>query len=137
MLVRMAPIVLVVFEGTRRLYSSVARHKMALYMYFWEYTSRQIRSQLLQAILNLGKDVHSHQSPVHKRAYYLVLPSMHYTDLSLVPNHECHGKSEWRKNTRERRSTTSHYLMLANDKDEIIETSQWRLTVGASQGIQS
>ncbi|KAH3742039.1 hypothetical protein DPMN_048771 [Dreissena polymorpha] len=49
----------------------------------------------------------------------------------------CHGKSEWRKNTRERRSTTSHYLMLANDKDEIIETSQWRLTVGASQGIQS
>ncbi|KAH3737761.1 hypothetical protein DPMN_044355, partial [Dreissena polymorpha] len=57
MLVRMAPIVLVVFEGTRRLYS-------------------------------LGKYVYSHQSPVHKRPYKLVLPSMYYTDLSLVPNHE-------------------------------------------------
>ncbi|KAH3896960.1 hypothetical protein DPMN_021144 [Dreissena polymorpha] len=52
-----APNVLVVFEGTRRLYS-------------------------------LGKYVYSHQSTVHKRAYKLVLPSIHYTDLSLVPNHE-------------------------------------------------
>ncbi|KAH3786085.1 hypothetical protein DPMN_164186 [Dreissena polymorpha] len=45
-------------------------------------------SQLLQAILSLGKYVYSHPSPVHQRPYKLVLPSMHYTDLSLVPNHE-------------------------------------------------
>ncbi|KAH3692967.1 hypothetical protein DPMN_193304 [Dreissena polymorpha] len=35
------------------------------------------------------KHIYSPQHPVvHKRPYYLVLPSMHYTDLSLVSNHE-------------------------------------------------
>ncbi|KAH3737767.1 hypothetical protein DPMN_044361, partial [Dreissena polymorpha] len=78
-----------------------------IHIYFWEFTSREIRvigtitgnsqthihSHRLTYIFwewpsSLGKYVFSHQSPVHKRPYKLVLPSMHYTDLSLVPNHE-------------------------------------------------
>ncbi|KAH3896963.1 hypothetical protein DPMN_021147 [Dreissena polymorpha] len=109
-----APNVLVVFEGTRRLYSSVARHKMALYMYFWEYTSRQIRSQLLQAILNLGKYVYSHQSTVHKRAYKLVLPSIHYTDLSLVPNHEAELNGRRTRSGRQDGKLSAEYAGFAS-----------------------
>ncbi|KAH3831348.1 hypothetical protein DPMN_104611 [Dreissena polymorpha] len=79
----MAPIVLVVFEGTRRLYSSVARHKMALihvllgihlqantylntqspayiHIYFWEYTSREMR--VIDTITgNSQTHIHSHR----------------------------------------------------------------------------